>query len=151
MLLTAIAAVAAATLAQAQAVDIRSITPVVNLSVPASAFNLATGDASVTSASAISATLRSNRNWNFTVRAGSTTFMHTPVPGAPATSKPVSELLIRQNGTSSFLPLSTSSVVIASGPNGNNIDREFDLRFDTTLDDSPGQYSVTLVFTLLTL
>jgi len=116
-----------------------------------SAFNLATGNASVTAASAINATFKSNRNWDFTVRAGSTTFMHTPVPGAPAIAKSVSGLLIRENGSSSFLPLSTSNVVIASGPNGNNIDRDFDLRFDTTLDDSPGQYSVTLVFTLVTL
>ena len=49
MLLTAIAAIAAAPLVRAQAVDIRSINPAVNLSVPASAFNLATGEASVTS------------------------------------------------------------------------------------------------------
>lgn len=142
---------AASAFARAQAVDIRSITPVVNLSVPVAAFNLATGDASVTSTSAISATLRSNRNWNFTVRTGSTTFTHTPAPGAPATAKPVSGLLIRQNGTSSFMPLSTSNVVVSSGPSGNNIARNFDLRFDTTLNDSPGQYSVTLVFTLVTL
>jgi hypothetical protein len=59
--------------------------------------------------------------------------------------------LIRENGSGSFLPISTSNVVIASGSNGNNIDRDFDLRFDTTLNDSPGQYAVTLVFTLVTL
>jgi hypothetical protein len=151
LILTMLVSVAVAVLARAQSVDIRSITPVVNLSVPVSAFNLATGVASVTSPSAISTTLRSNRNWNFTVRSGSTTFTHTPVPGASTTSKPVSQLLIRQNGTGSFLPISTSNVVIASGPNGNNQDRDFDLRFDTTLDDSPGQYAVTLVFTLVTL
>jgi hypothetical protein len=151
LILTMLVSVAVAVLARAQSVDIRSITPVVNLSVPVSAFNLATGAASVTSPSAISTTLRSNRNWNFTVRSGSTTFTHTPVPGASTTSKPVSQLLIRQNGTGSFLPISTSNVVIASGPNGNNQDRDFDLRFDTTLDDSPGQYAVTLVFTLVTL
>ncbi|HUG12966.1 MAG TPA: hypothetical protein VMM36_18255 [Opitutaceae bacterium] len=151
LLLTMIVAMVASVVARAQAVDIRSITPVVNLTVPVSAFNLATGAASVTSPSAISTRLRSNRNWNFTVRSGSTTFAHTPVPGAPTTSKPVSQLLIRENGAGSFLPISTSNVVIASGPNGNNIDRDFDLRFDTTLDDSPGQYAVTLVFTLVTL
>lgn len=142
---------AAPAIGRAQAVDIRSITPVVNLSVPVSAFNLATGAASVTSASAISTTLRSNRSWSFTVRSGTTTFTHTPVPGAPSTAKPVSELLIRENGSSSFLPLSTTSAVIASGASGNNIPRNFDLRFDTTLGDSPGQYAVTLVFTLVTL
>jgi len=151
ILLTAIAALATASLAQAQAVDIRSITPAVNLSVPASAFDLASGAASVTSPSAISATLRSNRNWNFSVRAGSTTFTHIPDFGAPATAKPVSGILIRENGTASFVPLSTSNAVIASGPNGPNNSREFDLRFDTSLTDSPGQYSVTLIFTLITL
>jgi hypothetical protein len=151
LVFTMLVSVAAAVLARAQAVDIRSITPVVNLSVPVSAFNLATGIASVTSSSAISTTLKSNRNWDFTVRSGSTTFTHTPVPGAPSTSKPVSQLLIRENGSGSFLPISTSNVVIASGSNGNNIDRDFDLRFDTTLNDSPGQYAVTLVFTLVTL
>jgi hypothetical protein len=150
MLLIAIAAIAAATFARAQAVDIRSITPAVNLTVPASAFDLASGAASVTSPSAISATLRSNRNWTFNVRAGSSTFTHIPDIGAPATSKSVSGILIRESGAASFVPLSTSSAVIASGPNGNNIDRVFDLRFDTSLSDSPGQYSVTLIFTLIT-
>jgi hypothetical protein len=151
LVFTMLVSVAAALLARAQAVDIRSITPVVNLSVPVSAFNLATGIASVTSPSAISTSLKSNRSWDFTVRSGSTTFTHTPAPGAPSTSKPVSQLLIRENGSGSFLPISTSNVVIASGSNGNNIDRDFDLRFDTTLTDSPGQYAVTLVFTLVTL
>lgn len=151
MLLTAIAAIAAATFAQAQAVDIRSITPSVNLAVPASAFDLASGVASVTSPSAISARLKSNRNWTFNVRAGSPTFTHIPDLGAPSTAKPVSGILIRESGAGSFVPLSTSNAVIASGPNGNNIDREFDLRFDTSLSDSPGQYSVTLIFTLITL
>jgi hypothetical protein len=149
--LTAIAAIATASLAQAQAVDIRSITPAVNLSVPASAFNLASGAASITSPSAISATLRSNRDWNFTVRTGSPTFTHIPVPGAPTTAKPVSGILIRESGAGSFVPLSTTSAVIASGPNGPNNNRDFDLRFDTSLTDSPGQYSVTLIFTLITL
>lgn len=149
--LTAIAAIATASLAQAQAVDIRSITPSVNLNVPASAFDLASGAASVTSPAAISATLRSNRNWSFIVRAGSSTFTHTPAPGASSSAKPVSGLLIRENGTSSFMPLSTSNAVVTSGANGNNIDRSFDLRFDTSLTDSPGDYSVTLIFTLITL
>lgn len=151
VLLTAIVAITAATFARAQAVDIRSITPAVNLSVPASAFDLASGAASVTSTAAISATLRSNRNWNFTVRAGSPTFTHLPAPGAPSSSKSVSGLLIRENGSSSFVPLSTSSAVIASGPNGPSNNRSFDLRFDTSLADSPGDYSVTLIFTLITL
>lgn len=151
MLLTAIAAIAAATFAHAQAVDIRSITPSVNLTVPTSAFDLASGAASVTSPSAISATLRSNRNWNFTVRAGSSTFTHIPESGASATAKPVSGILIRESSASSFVPLSTSNAVIASGPNGPNNDCVFDLRFDTSLSDSPGQYSVTLIFTLITL
>lgn len=151
ILLTAIAAIATVSLAQAQAVDIRSITPSVNLTVPASAFNLASGAASVTSTSAISATLRSNRNWNFSVRAGSPTFTHVPDFGAPAISKPVSGILIRENGSSSFVPLSTSNAVIASGASGSSIARNFDLRFDTSLGDPPGRYSVTLIFTLFTL
>jgi len=149
--LTTVAALAAAVFAQAQAVDIRSITPVVTLTVPTTAFNLATGTASVTSASAINADLKSNKGWNFTVRAGSSTFTHAPVPGGGSTTKPVSQMLIRENGTSSYVPLSTSTVVIASGASGIGILKNFDLRFDTTLNDSPGQYSVTLVFTLITL
>lgn len=148
---TIVIAAIAPVVAQAQAFGIRSIVPAVSLPVPASAFNLATGAASVTSNSAISTTLRSNRLWNFSVRAGSATFSHVPDAGAPSSFKPVSDLLIRENGTSSFVPLSMSSVVISSGPNGNNIARDFDLRLDTNLTDSPGQYSVTLVFTLITL
>lgn len=149
--LALVAALMAAASAWAQAVDIRSITPVVNISVPGSAFNLSSGVASVTSASAINATLKSNRGWDFSVHASSPTFTHTPAAGAPSTSKPVSELLIRQNGSGSFVPISTSSVVISSGPKGSDNTVSFDLRFDTTLNDSPGDYSVVLVFTLVTL
>lgn len=149
--LTLVAVLLAPVFAQAQAVDIRSITPVVDLSVPASAYNLSTGEASVTAISAIETRLRSNVNWTFTVRSSSSLFSHTPASGVPVTSKPVSHLLIRENGTPSFVPLSTSNVVISSGASGSNIRKEFDLRFDTTLNDTPGRYSVTLIFTLVTL
>ncbi|MEO6244186.1 MAG: hypothetical protein ABIQ12_02015 [Opitutaceae bacterium] len=40
--------------------------------------------------------------------------------------------------------------MIASGASGSGIPVDFDLRFDTSLSDSPGQYSVTLVFTVVT-
>jgi hypothetical protein len=149
--LTLITALAAVLLSHGQAVNIQSITPVVNLTVPSSAFNLATGAASITSNSAISTTLKANKDWNFSVRTTGANFTHTPASGAPSTTKPVSGLLIRGNGSSSFIALSTSSVVIATGAKGPSIDRNFDLRFDTTLNDSPGQYSVVLVFTLVTL
>jgi hypothetical protein len=151
VLLTVFLSLVASAGARAQAVDIKAITPSVNLTVPVSAYNLATGAASVTSSTAISATFRSNKNWDFSVRAGSSTFTHTPEPGAPVTMKPVSGLLIRQSGSGSFTPLSTSNVVIATGAKSSSVDCNFDLRFDSNLTDSPGDYSVTLVFTLVTL
>jgi len=149
--LSVLCAVALSAVARAQAVDIKAITPAVNLSVPVSAFNLATGVASVTSATAIIATLKSNKNWDLSVRAGSATFTHTPVPGVPLTSKSVSGLLIRSSGSGSFTPLSTSNVVVATGAKSSGVDCGFDLRFDSNLTESPGDYSVTLVFTLVTL
>lgn len=148
--ITAAAAMALAAAGRAQAVDIRSITPAVHLAVPASAFDPVSGLASVTSPAAIGARLRSNRDWSFTVSAGSPVFAHSPAPGAPASSKSVSDLWIRESGAGSFVPLSTGSVVIATGPRGNNIDRDFDLRLDASLDDPPGDYAATLVFTLFT-
>ena len=118
LLPTVVVALAAAALSQAQVVNIREITNPVNITVPASAYNLATGAASVTSLTAITARIRSNLNWNFMVRAATSTFTHSPSPGAPVTSKPVSNLLIRQNGAGSFIPLSTSNAVVASGASG---------------------------------
>lgn len=141
-----------AAIGRTQNVDIRSITSSVNLSVTAGNFNLNTGAASVTSASAISSQIRSRlRPWNLNVRALSSTFSHSPASGAPLTSKPVSNLLIRQNGTSAFSALSTSNVVIASGAATNSTNVNFDLRFDTALSDSPGNYAATLVLTIITL
>lgn len=139
---------------RAQTVDIRSITSSVNLSVTAASFDLNTGAASVTSVSAISSQIRSRlRPWNLDVRALSSTFSHSPASGAPLTSKAVSDLQIRRNGTSAFSALSTSNAVVASGgtTTGGGTSVNLDLRFNTTLSDSPGNYSATLIFTIITL
>lgn len=139
---------------RAQTVDIRSITSSVTMAVTAASFNLATGTASVTSAPAISSRIRSRlRPWILDVRATSSTFSHSPLAGVPPTVKPVSNLLIRRNGTGSFAAVSTANAVVASGgtTTGGGTDVDLDLRFDTSLNDSPGSYSATLVLTIFTL
>ena len=139
---------------RAQSVTIRSITPSVTLSVTSGSFNLSSGAASVAAASAIASSLRStSRSWSLSVHSTASTFSHTPATGAPLTSKSVSNLLIRRNGTTSYLAISTSDGAVATGPNttGGGTPVNFDLRFDASLSDSPGQYSALLVFTLITL
>jgi hypothetical protein len=137
---------------RAQNVDIRSITSAVNMAVTSGSFNLSTGAASVTSSSAISSQIRSRlRPWTLDVRALSSTFSHSPASGAPLTAKPVSDLLIRQNGTSAFAAISTSNMVVASGAATSSTNVNLDLRFDTSLSDSPGNYAATLVLTIITL
>ena len=141
-------------MSRAQSVTIRSITPSVTLSVPSGSFDLSSGAASVAAASAITASLLSTKlNWSLSVRSTTSTFSHTPETGAPLTSKPVSDLLIRKNGTTSYLAISTSNAAVATGlkTTSSGTPVNFDLRFDTSLSDSPGQYSVVLVFTLFTI
>ena len=141
-------------MSRAQSLTIRSITPSVAISVTSGSFNLSTGAASVAAPSAIASLLRStNRSWSLSVRSTTSTFSHTPATGAPLTSKSVSSLLIRRSGTTPYLAISTSDTAVATGPVTTNSGTpvNFDLRFDTSLSDSPGQYSALLVFTLFTL
>lgn len=122
------------------------------MGVTAGDFNPASGLASVTSTTAIVSQIRSRlRPWNLDVRASSSTFTHAPAVGAPSTTKSVSNLLIRESGTSAFGAISTTDRVVSSGAATNNTNVNLDLRFDTSLNDSPGSYATTLIFTIYTL
>jgi len=139
---------------RAQSVSIISISPSVVLAASTADFNLSTGSGAVNSISAISSRIRStSRPWALNVRATSPTFSHSPLAGVSPTTKSIANLLIRQNGTSTYSAVSTTDTILASGANtvGGGVNVDMDLRFDTSLSDSPGSYAATLVFTIITL
>jgi hypothetical protein len=137
-----------------QSVSVVSISRNVDLLASSGSYNLSTGVGSITSLGAITSRVRSTaRPWSLDVRATSSTFSHAPLAGATSTTKSISNLLIRENGSSAFTPVSTSDVVVSTGRSttGGGVDVNLDVQFATSLSDSPGSYAATLIFTIITL
>ena len=126
--------------------NLRQGTTVLNIPVPASAVDPATGLATVTVPSGIQLQVNSSKNWTMQVRATSATFTYVTAPGT-GTPKSVAELQLRPAGGGTAAPVSTSYRLITSDAKtkgwGNYA---YDVILQVTSADAGGVYSVTLQF-----
>jgi len=123
-------------------------TTVLTIVVPASAFNLATGTASVTVTSGIQLSVKATGYWHLQVRAISSAFTFVTQPGA-GTPMPVTQLTLRPVGGGSQFVMSTANQVIASGaPTAGWKSSPFDTILQVTSANAGGQYTVTLEFNI---
>lgn len=124
------------------------------LPVSAADYDLATGDGTATALSATMLAIRSNNDsWTLSMRAQTSTFAFSPLLGDANPVKPASNLSVRTGSTGSWMAVSTASKVFATGPKGNYTapDRQLpvDYMLSTSLEtDPPGNYSLTLIWTL---
>jgi hypothetical protein len=126
--------------------DLRVVTTVVNIPVPASAFDPSTGVATVTVPGGLVLQVNSSKNWSLQVRALSPTFTYSSPPASGST-KPVAELQLQPVSGGSALALSTSNRVITSGAKTKSwIDCAFDVILQATSANRGGLYTVTLEF-----
>ncbi|MBP8275252.1 MAG: hypothetical protein KAY59_12515 [Acidobacteria bacterium] len=127
--------------------SLQLLTTVVNIAVPAGAYNATTGKAEVTVPRGLVLQIQSTNSWRLKLRAVRSYFVNQSVPGD---TKPVSDLqLLNVDGGSIFVP-SVSSVEIARGGNTHGwVEHAFDVIFQATTDDPAGLYSVKLEFNLL--
>ena len=124
---------------------------VVNIAVPASAYDPATAQAVVTVVGGIVAQVNTNKKWSLQMRATSANFVFTPLSG-PSVSKPVSDLQLRDSTVGSRFVPALSFTTIDSGNNtkGHWVDSTFDLIFQVAAADDPaGKYSVILEFRVI--
>ena len=120
-----------------------------NFSVPAGAFDPATGRAEVTIPSGIVLQVQSASSWQLQMRATGATFMYVTQPGA-GIAKPVAELQVRRSTGGSRIVSSTSYVVVASGKNTSGWDEyAFDVILQATSNDAGGVYTVNLEFNII--
>jgi hypothetical protein len=128
--------------------DLRVVTTVVNIPVPASAFDPATGVATITIPAGLVLRVNSSKNWSLQVRALSPTFTYSSPP-ASGSSKPVAELQLQPVGGGSALALSNASHDITSGAKTKSwSDCAFDVILQATSADRGGLYTVTLEFSV---
>ncbi len=127
--------------------SLQLLTTVVNISVPAGAYNATTGKAEVTVPRGLVLQIQSTDSWRLKLRAVRSYFVNQSVPGD---TKPVTDLQLQDaDGGSIFVP-SVSSVEIARGGNTHGwVEFAFDVIFQATTDDPAGLYSVKLEFNLL--
>lgn len=132
--------------APAAALALRQVTTIVNIPVPAGAFDLVTGRAAVTVSSGIVMQVNATGSWHLQVRATSATFTYLTGPGT-GHPKPVAELQLRPAGGGTASVISTSYRAITSGSKTTGWDDyAFDLILQVTSADAGGLYSVTLEF-----
>jgi hypothetical protein len=146
--------VVSSTVASGQALILTTSTPAVSISTAASDYNPATGDAASTLLSGNTFGIKStSSSWTLSVRALTGTFIFSPSLGDANPNKPCNELSVKVNGTTTWLAASTASQVVATGPRGNltgapkqvPIDYQF---LSNLADDPPGNYSITLIWTV---
>jgi hypothetical protein len=125
---------------------LRQITTIATIAVPASAFDLVTGQAEVTVPGGIVMQVDSSSSWKMQVRATSATFTYLTAPGT-GKPKPVAELQLRPagGGTASVISTSYRTITSSSKTTGWD-DYAFDLILQVTSADAGGLYSVTLEF-----
>ncbi len=93
--------------------------------------------------------VRSNKDWNLSVRAESDYF----VTEEGSSELPVEVLQVRVNGRQDYMPLSGSSQVLQSGSRGdsNKPGNQFDIDYRADLMEryyAPGNFRVSLVYTI---
>jgi hypothetical protein len=121
----------------------RPSTTYVTITVPASAYNRATGVAVITVPRAVVGQLFAARPWVLTARAESASAPNR-VGGA---SKPSTDLAIRAAGEPGFHPLTTSAVPLLTGARTDSwINVALDLQLTARLTDISGSYNFRLYF-----
>jgi hypothetical protein len=124
--------------------ELRLITMVVNITVPAGAFNPSTGRAEVTLPRGLVLQVKDENSWKLRMRASRATFVTQTVP---ANTKPLSDLQLRHATGGSLLVPAVSFIEIAKGGNTHGwSELAFDVIFQATSDDASGLYSVNLEF-----
>ena len=99
--------------------------------------------------SAQTITVKSNVAWQVTVKAGAATWGFTPSAGDPDPLKPCSDLEWKSSG--SYAGLTTTDAQAGSGSAGSGLTIGMDFRMLVSyVNDPPGAYSLTVVYTLST-
>lgn len=97
------------------------------------------------------ATVRSNAPWTLAISAAASTWSATDTQTQPArTNKPASDLLWSTSSSGTFLPLTLSPVSVVSGnatAGSTPTTFYYETLYNWTLD-TPGQYSLQIVFTI---
>jgi hypothetical protein len=115
-------------------------------------YNSATGAAQIVKAAAHTMTVLSTTStFTLSVRAQTATFSFTPSSGDANPNKPAGDLALRAPAVSaSWIPLSTASQVVGTGPKSNSSQSgSIDYRLDSNLaTNPPGTYSLSLIYTV---
>lgn len=128
----------------AAAPALQALTSVVNVAVPASAYDPATAQAEVTLVRGLVLQITSSTSWKLRLRALRSTFTYN----GRSDPKRTSDLQLR-DATSTVRVPTTSFVQIANGGNTHGAkEYAFDVILQTTGDDAGGLYSVQLEFDL---
>jgi hypothetical protein len=124
--------------------ELQIITAVVQISVPAAAFNPGTGQAEVTVPRGLVVQVASSNSWKLRLRATRANFVTQTIP---VHTKPVSVLQLRKVDGGAPLVLSATYFEIARGGNTHGWDEQaYDVIFQATSGDAAGLYSVNLEF-----
>jgi len=131
------------------ATDLQILTTVVNITVPAGAFDPLTGLAEVTVSRGVVLQVSSDKKWKLRLRATNANFVSNLQPASGGTVKPVSDLHLRDAGGGRVLVPSTSFVEIANGKKTRDpTEYAFDLILSADSADAGGLYTAILEFDL---
>lgn len=162
LLLSALAAIPAFA-ANPESVSVTAQVPLVtNLSVNANSvpitfavgdYDLSTGVATKAATGVTTFSVATNRSWTLQVRAGAANFTYTPTTSGDSSTKPVADLGFKLSSASSYTTVTTNDQTVTSGTRGATSKTghtpTVDYQLTSKLDqDSPGSYSVTLIYTL---
>ncbi len=120
------------------------VTSVVNISIPASAFNPASGAAAVTLSRGLVVQVNATTPWTLQLRSTSSTIPLVNPPGTGATM-PLSNLTLRSTPGGTVYAPSTSYVQVASGARTAGWSQyAFDVILTASAANAPGTYTTTL-------
>ena len=116
-------------------------------------YDLSTGAATKTAAAGSTFRVSTNRSWTLAVKAGAANFTYTPTNVGDTATKPAGNLGFKLSTAGSYTTVTTSDQTVATGTRGgystSGNTRIMDYSLSSNLNqDSPGSYSVTLVYTL---
>jgi len=116
-------------------------------------FNMNTGEAIKTSPAGSSFQIATNRNWTLSVKAGAANFTFTPTFGGDTATKPAGDLGFKLSTDGFYQAVTTTDQTVSTGSRGGygvaGNSPVVDYSLWSYLDqDSPGSYSLTLIYTL---
>ncbi|MEO6244188.1 MAG: hypothetical protein ABIQ12_02025 [Opitutaceae bacterium] len=125
----------------------------VAISFAAGDYDLSTGAASKTASAGSTFRVSTNRSWTLSAKAGSANFSYTPTNVGDTSTKPAGDLGFKLSTAGSYTTLTTSDQTLATGTRGGystvGNTRIVDYSLSSNLNqDSPGSYSLTVVYTL---